>query len=86
LNSFSFHQREKYYATSYRNPIADAVAKQCPKIAEEQTSPYAKRLSGDELLNVLCEDSCEKLDKVKHNGRHKNIKSFTNTLNLGLNL
>lgn len=53
---------KKYYATTGydKNPIADAVAKQCPKIAEEQKSGYAKRLSGDEILNIICEETCEK--------------------------
>ena len=54
---------EKLYATSFgdENPIADAVIKQCPHLSEEitKTEGYEKRLSGNEILNILCEGQCE---------------------------
>ena len=54
---------EKLYATSFgdENPIADAVIQQCPHLSEEISKPdgYGKRLSGNEILNILCEGQCE---------------------------
>ena len=54
---------EKLYATSFgdENPIADAVIKQCPHLSEEisKTEGVEKRLSGNEILNILCEGQCE---------------------------
>ena len=54
---------EKLYATSFgdENPIADAVIKQCPHLSEEisNTEGVEKRLSGNEILNILCEGQCE---------------------------
>ena len=54
---------EKLYATSFgdENPIADAVIQQCPHLSEEISKPdgYGNRLSGNEILNILCEGQCE---------------------------
>lgn len=50
--------KEKLYAETYDNPIRDAVHKQCPEIAYELSNPYASKLTGDEILNVLCEENC----------------------------
>ena len=54
---------EKLYATSFgdENPIADAVIKQCPHLSEEisKTEGVEKRLSGNEIFNILCEGQCE---------------------------
>ena len=54
---------EKLYATNFgdENPIADAVIKQCPHLSEEISKPdgSGKRLSGNEILNILCEGQCE---------------------------
>ena len=60
------------YSLSYDNPLVNAIARQCPKIAEEQKNPTAKRLSGDEILNILCEENCERLDK--ENGECKEMQ------------
>ena len=53
---------EKLYATSFgdENPIADAVIQQCPHLSEEISKPdgYGKRLSGNEILSILCEGQC----------------------------
>ena len=53
--------REKFYASIYYNPLVNAVAKQCPEIAKNQRTPYEKRLTGDEIINVLCNKNCERL-------------------------
>ena len=54
---------EKLYATNFgdENPIADAVIKQCPHLSQEISKPdgYGNRLSGNEILNILCEGQCE---------------------------
>ena len=54
---------------SYNNPIVKAVTKICPEIAQEGENPYSKRLSGDELLNILCEEKCERQHTEFHHGR-----------------
>ncbi len=54
---------------SYYNPIVNAVAKQCPKIAQGRNNHYSKELSGDELLNILCEGKCERLEKENDHGK-----------------
>ena len=53
---------------AYENPIVEAVGKQCPDIADEQRNPYAKRLTGDEILNIICEKNCTRIQDVKHPG------------------
>ena len=57
----NFHFSEKFYATNIydENPILDAVVKQCPTLKEEIHSPYGKRLSGNEILNIICDGQCE---------------------------
>ena len=37
----------------------DAVIKQCPALKEEIHSPYGKRLSGNEILDIICDGQCE---------------------------
>merc|ERR1711981_255128 len=44
----------------------EAVTAECPELAHEQTSGYAKRLSGDDLLNILCDQKCERVEEVNH--------------------
>ena len=58
---FFICRREKFYASIYYNPLVNAVAKQCPEIAKNQRTPYEKRLTGDEIINVLCNKNCERL-------------------------
>ena len=53
----------------YNNPIVNAVARICPEIALEHENPYSKQLGGDELLNILCEEKCERQHTEFHHGR-----------------
>ena len=48
------------------------MAKQCPEIGKGQKTPYEKRLSGDEILNILCEQNCERLKLETDQGRDRN--------------
>ena len=47
-----------------QNPIAEAVIKQCPNLSD-QFDPFeafvsdTNRLSGDDILRILCEQQCE---------------------------
>ena len=63
--------REKLYATQGRtdveNPIVDAVIKQCPNLAERISDPTAARLSGDDIIRILCEEQCEEMKKSGKN-------------------
>ena len=56
-----FYFSEKLYATNIydENPILDAVVKQCPALKEEIHSPYENRLSGNEILDIICDGQCE---------------------------
>ena len=56
-----FYFSEKLYATNIydENPILDAVIKQCPALKEEIHSPFGKRLSGNEILDIICDGQCE---------------------------
>ena len=47
------------------------MAKQCPEIGKGQKTPYEKRLSGDEILNILCENNCERLTLETDHGRYR---------------
>ena len=58
---------------SYENPIVDEVSKQCSEIADERRNPYAKRLTGEEILNIICEANCTRLKEEKGCIMHKNI-------------
>ena len=60
-NFISVLNREKLEAMSYKNPIRDAVLKQCPEVADGLFTPYGSNLSGDEILSILCEAICPKL-------------------------
>ena len=57
----NFHFSEKLYATNIydENPILDTVVKQCPTLKEEIHSPYGKLLSGNEILDIICDGQCE---------------------------
>ena len=37
-------------------------------MADELEDPYAKRLSGSEILNILCEEKCDRLQDIKPKG------------------
>ena len=56
-----FYSSEKLYATNIydENPILDAVIKQCPTLKEEIHNPYGKLLSGNEILDIICDGRCE---------------------------
>ena len=38
-------------------------------MADELEDPYAKRLSGSEILNILCEEKCDRLQDIKPKGK-----------------
>ena len=47
-----------------QNPIAEAVIKQCPNLSDQFDAFQAfvsdtNRLSGDDILRILCEQQCE---------------------------
>ena len=52
------------------------MAKQCPEIGKGQKTPYEKRLSGDEILNILCENDCERLTLDTNLGWYRNKNSL----------
>ena len=52
------------------------MAKQCPDIGKGQKTPYEKRLSGDEIMNILCENNCERLKFETDHGRDRNKRSL----------
>ena len=58
--------REKLYATKLKtdyNPISDAVINQCPNLSDQIYDPFASRLSGSDILRILCDEQCEKQKK-----------------------
>ena len=44
-----------------QNPIAEAVIKQCPNLSDQFDDDLSdtNRLSGDDILRILCEQQCE---------------------------
>ena len=66
---FDIHFREKLYEISFKNPIKDGILRKCPQMADELEDPYAKRLSGGEILNILCEEKCDRLQDIKPKGK-----------------
>ena len=44
-----------------QNPIAEAVIKQCPNLSDQFDDDLknTNRLSGDDILRILCEQQCE---------------------------
>ena len=60
-----------------QNPIAEAVIKQCPNLSD-QFDPFeafvsdANRLSGDDILRILCEQQCEE----KINSGRKDVGNY----------
>ena len=44
-----------------QNPIADAVIKQCPDLSDQFDYDIndTNRLSGEDILRILCEQQCE---------------------------
>ena len=62
--------REKLYATKLKtdyNPIADAVINQCPNLSDQIYDPFSSRLSGTDILRILCDEQCEEQKKSGRN-------------------
>ena len=38
-------------------------------MVDELEDPYAKRLSGGEILNILCEEKCDRQQDIKPKGK-----------------
>ena len=60
-----------------QNPIAEAVIKQCPNLSDQFDAFEAfisdtNRLSGDDILRILCEQQCEE----KLNSGRKGVGNF----------
>ena len=58
-----------------KNPIADAIIKQCPNLSDQLYDPMANRLSGADILRILCDKQC---GQQKESGKH--IKSCGTTI------
>ena len=56
------------------NPIADAIIKQCPNLSDQLYDPIANRLSGADILRILCDKQC---GQQRESGKH--IKSCCTT-------
>ena len=65
---FNIPFREKLYEISFKNPIKDGILRKCPQMANELEDPYAKRLKGSDILNILCEEKCDRLQDIKPKG------------------
>ena len=64
-----------------QNPIAEAVIKQCPHLSDQFDAFEAfisdtNRLSGDDILRILCEQQCE--ERIK-SGIHSIWNSYPKT-------
>lgn len=57
--------KEKFHAEGYENPIRDAVFEECPEIVYQLNNPYGSKLTGDEILNILCNDNCTRSTNPK---------------------
>ena len=57
-----------------KNPIADAIIKQCPNLSDQLYDPMANRLSGADILRILCDKQC---GQQRESGKH--IKSCSTT-------
>ena len=53
---FGIFYREKFHAEGYENPIRDAVVRRC-----FSEILYGSRVTGDEILNILCNKNCTRL-------------------------
>ena len=73
---FDIHFREKLYEISFKNPIKDGILRKCPQMADELEDPYAKRLSGGEILNILCEEKCDRLQDIKPKGKSNSRSQY----------
>ena len=72
----NFLNREKFYTPTYENPLVDAMEKQCPDLKKNKKSKFdpptiTKRLSGEEILNILCNGACEILKEEESSGKLK---------------
>ena len=43
---------------------------------DELEDPYAKRLSGGEILNILCEEKCDRLQDIKPKGKSNSRSQY----------
>ena len=50
-----------------KNPIADAIIKQCPNLSDQLYDLSANRLSGADILRILCDKQC---GQPKESGKH----------------
>ena len=74
VSYISFDSREKFYAPTYDNPLVDAVEKQCPEIKSNKKYKFdpptiRKRLSGEDILNILCDGACDILKEDELSGK-----------------
>ena len=46
----------------------DAVAKQCPELVDDLNSLYGIELSGEDILNILCEQNCTRATGKENKG------------------
>ena len=62
--------REKLYAETSENPLVDAIKRQCPKLAFNLGQGDTQLLNGEEILHILCEEKCERLQESKPLGKY----------------
>ena len=71
LDSFdTLRFREKLYAETSDNPLVDAIKTQCPKLAFDLGQGDTQLLNGEEILHILCEEKCERLQESKPLGKY----------------
>ena len=57
------------------NPIADAIIKQCPNLSNQLYDPKANRLSGADILRILCDQQCR---QQKESGKNNKSSGTAN--------
>ena len=71
LDSFdTLRIREKLYAETSDNPLVAAIKTQCPKLAFDLGQGDTQLLNGEEILHILCEEKCERLQESKPLGKY----------------
>ena len=76
LEQWTFSDGEWRMDQMEKNPIADAIIKQCPNFSDQLYDLRANRLSGADILRILCDKQC---GQPKESGKH--IKSCGTTNN-----
>ena len=76
LEQWTFSDGEWRMDQMEKNPIADAIIKQCPNLSDQLYDLRANRLSGADILRILCDKQC---GQPKESG--KDIKSCGTTNN-----